>query len=332
MHDQQVALVLIVVLAVGFDFMNGFHDAANAIATSVSTRVLSPRQAIMMAAVLNMVGALTGTAVAKTVGSGILAPSVVTQQVIIAALISAIIWDIFTWYLALPTSSSHALIASLIGAGMAVGGNNVSVLNLTGIKKVLVGLICSPLVGFVIGLALMVLLFWLLRRTSPSVVTKRFKRWQIVSAAFMAYSHGSNDAQKTMGIITMALVSSGHLKSFNVPLWVIVVCGVTMAAGTAGGGWRIIRTLGMKLAHLKPVHGFAAETAAATVIEVASRLGFPLSTTHVISSTIMGVGASKRFSAVKWGVGGNIVVAWVLTLPACAALAWVLCRLMMWFS
>jgi len=331
MHDQSLTLFLIIALAIGFDFMNGFHDSANAIATSVSTRVLSPRQAVIMAAVLNMVGALTGTAVAKTVGSGILDPSVVTQQVIISALISAIIWDIFTWYLALPTSSSHALIASLIGAGIATGGS-VKGLKWGGIEKVLIGLVCSPLVGFVIGLAMMVGLFWLLRRTSPSVVSKRFKKWQILSAAFMAYSHGSNDAQKTMGIITMALVSSGHLTTFDVPTWVIIVCGITMAAGTAGGGWRIIRTLGMKLAHLKPVHGFAAETAAATVIEVASRLGFPLSTTHVISSTIMGVGASKRFSAVKWGVGGSIVVAWVITLPACAALAWVLCRLMMWFA
>jgi PiT family inorganic phosphate transporter len=331
MPDIQPALILVIVLAVGFDFMNGFHDAANAIATSVSTRVLSPRQAIMMAAVMNMVGALTGTAVAKTVGSGILDPTAVTQTTIIAALISAIIWDVLTWYLALPTSSSHALIASLVGAGIATSGG-VEVLKWAGLEKVIIGLVCSPVLGFAVGLMLMVLLMRLLVRTAPSVVTKRFKKWQIVSAAFMAYSHGSNDAQKTMGIITMALVSSGHLTGFNVPLWVIILCGLTMAAGTAGGGWRIIKTLGMKLAHLKPVHGFAAETAAATVIEVASRMGLPLSTTHVISSTIMGVGASKRFSAVKWGVGGNIVVAWVLTLPACAALAWVLCRLLIWIS
>src|SRR5512143_1481364 len=330
MHDTQLLLIVIVLLALGFDFLNGFHDSANAIATSVSTRVLSPRQAIIMAAILNMVGALMGTAVAKTVGAGIVEPSAVTQLTIIAALLSAIIWDVLTWYLALPTSSSHALIASVVGAGIATAGN-VHILKWGGLEKVVAGLVFSPLIGFVIGLAIMVMLMWLLKKTPPSVVTKRFKKWQIVSAAFMAFSHGSNDAQKTMGIITMALVSSGHLASFNVPLWVIVRCGLTMAAGTAGGGWRIIKTLGMKLAPLKPVHGFAAETAAATVIEVASRLGFPLSTTHVISSTIMGVGASKRFSAVKWGVGGNIVAAWVITLPACAAMAWVLCKLMLLF-
>jgi len=330
MPDIQFSLFLVIILAVGFDFMNGFHDAANAIATSVSTRVLSPKQAIMMAAVLNLLGALTGTAVAKTVGSGIVDPAAVNQFTIIAALASAIIWDVLTWLVSLPTSSSHALIASIVGAGIATAGG-VNILKWGGIEKVLVALIFSPLIGFIVGLGLMVGLMWLLRKTPPSVVTKRFKKWQILSAAFMAYSHGRNDAQKTMGIITMALVAAGRLDSFNVPLWVILVCGLTMAAGTAGGGWRIIRTLGMKLAHLKPVHGFAAETAAATVIEGASVLGLPLSTTHVISSTIMGVGASKRFSAVKWGVGSSIVVAWVLTLPACAALAWVFCKAMMLF-
>jgi PiT family inorganic phosphate transporter len=330
MPDVQLTLILVIFLAVCFDFMNGFHDAANAIATSVSTRVLSPRKAIMMSAVLNMAGALAGTAVAKTVGSGIVEPSAVTQLTIIAALISAIIWDVLTWYLALPTSSSHALIASVVGAGIATSGS-IHILKWGGLEKVVAGLVFSPLIGFVIGLTIMVILMWLLKKTPPSVVTKRFKKWQIASAAFMAFSHGSNDAQKTMGIITMALVSSGHLASFNVPLWVIVLCGLTMAAGTAGGGWRIIKTLGMKLAHLKPVHGFAAESAAATVIEVASRLGFPLSTTHVISSTIMGVGASKRFSAVKWGVGGNIVMAWVVTLPACAGMAWVFMKVMLLF-
>ncbi len=330
MPDIEFSLLLVILLAVGFDFMNGFHDAANAIATSVSTRVLSPKQAILMAAVLNMLGALTGTAVAKTVGAGIVEPSAVTQYAIIAALTSAILWDILTWFLSLPTSSSHALIASVVGAGVATAGG-FDILKWGGIEKVLVALIFSPLVGFVFGLAIMVGLTWLLRKTAPSVVSKRFKKWQILSAAFMAYSHGRNDAQKTMGIITMALVSSGHLAGFEVPLWVILVCGLTMAAGTAGGGWRIIRTLGMKLAHLKPVHGFAAETAAATVIEGASILGLPLSTTHVISSTIMGVGASKRFSAVKWGVGGSIVMAWILTLPACAALAWIFCKLIMLF-
>lgn len=331
MPDLSITLLIVIVLlAIVFDFLNGFHDAANAIATSVSTRVLTPKQAILMGAVLNLVGALTGTAVAKTVGSGIVEPSAVTQTTIIAALLSAIIWNIITWYLALPTSSSHALIASIVGAGVATSGR-FNVMNWAGIEKVILGLIFSPLVGFIIGLLLMVALMWLLRKKSPSTVTKRFKKWQVISAAFMAYSHGSNDAQKTMGIITMALVASGRLSTFVVPLWVILVCGLTMAAGTAGGGWRIIKTLGMKLAHLKPVHGFAAETAAATVIEVASRIGLPLSTTHVISSSIMGVGASKRFSAVKWGVGGNIVMAWGLTLPICAVMAWLICKLLLLF-
>lgn len=321
MPELQASILIVLLLAVIFDFLNGFHDAANAIATSVSTRVLSPRQAILMAAVLNMLGALTGTAVAKTVGSGIIDPAAVTQLTIISALVAAIIWNIITWLLALPTSSSHALIAAIIGSGVAATGK-YSVLKWDGIEKVFSGLVFSPLVGFIVGLAFMVLLMWLLRRTPPSSVTKRFKKWQIISAAFMAYSHGSNDAQKTMGIITMALVAGGYLHTFSVPIWVIVLCALTMAAGTAGGGWRIIKTLGMKLANLKPVHGFAAEMSAATVIEVASRIGLPLSTTHVISSTIMGVGASKRFSAVKWGVGWNIVMAWVITFPACAAMAW----------
>ena len=330
MHDIQLPIIIVILLAVGFDFLNGFHDAANAIATVVSTRVLSPKHAILMAAVLNLVGALTGTAVAKTIGSGIVEAAAVTHQVLIAALLSAIIWNLFTWYVALPTSSSHALIASVMGAGVA-GSGTLSVLKWGGIEKILIGLFVSPLVGFVIGLIMMVGLMWLLRRTPPSVVSKRFIKWQLFSAAFMAYSHGNNDAQKTMGIITLSLVSAGYLTSFVVPTWVIVICGIAMAAGTAGGGWRIIKTLGMKLAHLKPVHGFAAETAAASVIEVASRMGLPLSTTHVISSTIMGVGASKRFSAVKWGVGGNIILAWVFTLPACAVMAWVFCKLLMMF-
>jgi len=330
MPDIQGHVIVVILLAVAFDFINGFHDAANAIATSVSTRVLSPRQAIIMSACMNLVGALLGTAVAKTIGSGIVDPSAVTLNTIIAALLSAIAWNILTWYLALPTSSSHALIASVIGASVATSGS-FNVLKWKGINKVLDGLIFSPGVGFLVGFLLMVLLMWMLRRTAPSVVSKRFKKWQIFSAAFMAFSHGGNDAQKTMGIITMALVSAGYLTSFNVPMWVVLLCAMTMAAGTAGGGWRIIKTLGMKLAHLKPVHGFAAETAAATVIEIASRMGLPLSTTHVISSTIMGVGASKRFSAVKWGIGGNIVMAWVLTLPACAGMAWLIYKAMMLF-
>ncbi len=326
MHDTFFLLLCVIVLAVIFDFINGFHDTANAIATSVSTRVLSPKAAVSMAAVLNMVGALTGTAVAKTVGAGLVEASCITQITIISALIAAIIWDIFTWYLGLPTSSSHAILSGIVGAGIATVGTNVIIQK--GVYKVLMGLIFSPLIGFILGFFLMLFLNWLFSRSSPSLVSNLFGRLQIISAAYMAFSHGSNDAQKTMGIITMALVSYYNLPDFNVPLWVILLCATTMAFGTAAGGWKIIKTLGMRLANLRPINGFAAETSAATIIEIASRIGIPLSTTHVISSTIMGVGASKRLSAVKWVVGGNIILAWILTLPACTLLAWSICKVL----
>jgi PiT family inorganic phosphate transporter len=326
MHDTYFLLVCVIILATLFDFINGFHDTANAIATSVSTRVLSPKTAVLMAAILNMVGALSGTAVAATVGKGIVEASSVTQITVVSALTSAIIWDIITWYFGLPTSSSHAILSSIVGAGIATAGTGVIIRN--GVYKVLIGLIFSPVLGIILGFLLMLFLIWLFRRAAPSLVSKLFGRLQIVSAAYMAFSHGSNDAQKTMGIITMALVSAGKLSDFHVPLWVIVLCAAAMAMGTAVGGWRIIKTLGVRLVHLKPINGFAAETAAATIIEIASRIGLPLSTTHVISSTIMGVGASKRLSAVRWGIGGNIVMAWILTLPACAVLAWGICTLL----
>jgi PiT family inorganic phosphate transporter len=324
MHDTYFLLLCVIVLSIIFDFINGFHDSANAIATSVSTRVLSPKVAISMAAVLNMVGALSGTEVAKTVGAGLVEASCVTQVTVISALIAAITWDLITWYLGLPTSSSHAILSSVVGAGIATAGINVIIKK--GIYKVLVGLIFSPVIGFILGFFLMLYLNRLCRNSTPSTVSNLFGRLQIFSAAYMAFSHGSNDAQKTMGIITMAIVSYYKLPDFHVPLWVIVACATTMAFGTAAGGWRIIKTLGMRLANLRPIHGFAAEASAATIIEIASRIGLPLSTTHVISSTIMGVGASKRLSAVKWVVGGNIIIAWVLTLPACAILGWAICK------
>lgn len=324
MHDTFFLLLCVIVLAVIFDFINGFHDTANAIATSVSTRVLSPKAAVSMATVLNMVGALTGTAVAKTVGSGLVEASCITQVTIISALIAAIIWDIITWYYGLPTSSSHAILSGVVGAAIATAGTNVIIQK--GVYKVLMGLIFSPLIGFILGFFLMLLLMWLFSRSTPSLVSNLFGRLQIISAAYMAFSHGSNDAQKTMGIITMALVSYYNLPKFHVPMWVIILCATAMAFGTAVGGWRIIKTLGIRLVHLKPINGFVAETSAATVIEIASRIGLPLSTTHVISSTIMGVGASKRLSAVKWLVGGNIILAWIITLPACSILAWVICK------
>lgn len=325
MHETYFLLVTVIVLAVIFDFINGFHDTANAIATSVSTRVLSPRTAVVMAAILNMVGALSGTAVARTVGAGIVEAVGITQVTIVSALLSAIIWDLITWYFGLPTSSSHALISSIVGAAIATAGTGVVIS--TGVYKVFLGLILSPLIALVLGYLCMMLLLRIFRHSSPSTVNSIFNRLQIVSAAYMAFSHGSNDAQKTMGIIAMALVSYYKLPDFNVPFWVIILCAAAMAMGTAVGGWRIIKTLGVRLVHLRPIHGFAAEAAAATLIELASRIGLPLSTTHVISSTIMGVGASKRLSAVRWGIGGNIVMAWVLTIPSCGFLAWGLCKL-----
>lgn len=257
-------------------------------------------------------------------GVGLVQASSVTQVTVISALVAAIVWDLITWYLGLPTSSSHAVLSGIVGAAIATSG--FSVIISKGVYKVLLGLILSPLIGFILSILLMSLLTWLFRRSTPSLVSKLFGRLQIVSAAYMAFSHGGNDAQKTMGIITMALVSYYHLPDFHVPIWVIALCATAMAFGTAAGGWRIIKTLGMRLVSLRPINGFAAETAAATVIEVASRIGLPLSTTHVISSTIMGVGASKRFSAVRWGIGGNIVLAWIITLPACTVLAWLICK------
>ncbi len=324
MHDTFFLLVSVIILATIFDFINGFHDTANAIATSVSTRVLSPKVAVAMAAILNLVGALTGTAVAKTVGAGLVEAAAVTQLTVISALLSAIIWDLVTWYFGLPTSSSHAILSGILGAGVATAGTKIIIQK--GVYKVFIGLVVSPIVGFILGFLLMLVLIWMFGRTAPSVVNTLFNRLQMASAAYMAFSHGNNDAQKTMGIITLALVSYYKLPAFSVPLWVMLLCATAMALGTALGGWRVIKTLGMKLVHLQPIHGFAAEASAATVIEIASRIGLPLSTTHIISSTIMGVGATKRLSAVRWGVAGRIVLAWVFTLPACAVLAWVICK------
>lgn len=326
MHDTYFLLVCVIVLATIFDFINGFHDTANAIATSVSTRVLSPKTAVTMAAVLNLAGALTGTAVAKTVGASLVEAQYITQATVVAALLSAIIWDLITWYFALPTSSSHALLASILGAAVATAGTEVIIQK--GVYKVLIGLVVSPIVGFGLGFLLMMLMLRLFGRSPIAFVNTFFNKLQIVSAAYMAFSHGNNDAQKTMGIITMALVSYYKLPDFNVPLWVMLLCAVAMALGTALGGWRIIKTLGVRLVHLQPIHGFAAEASAGTVIEIASRFGLPLSTTHIISSTILGVGATKRASAVRWGIAGRIVMAWVLTLPACAILAWVIYKLL----
>jgi len=311
-------LVVMIALAVLFDFINGFHDTANAVATVISTRVLRPWVAISMAAVLNFVGAMTGTEVAKTVGSGIIGGSV-PLIAITAALVGAIAWNLITWYFGIPSSSSHALIGSLLGAGLASLGMGSVHWNVLA-NKVAVPLILSPVVGFVFALMLMRLLVRIFGSMSPARVGPIFRRTQIVSAAFMALSHGSNDAQKTMGIITLGLVSSGLLPAFHVPTWVIGLSAAAMGAGTFAGGRRIIHTMGTRLAPLQPIHGFAAETAAATVIQVASRFGFPLSTTHVISSSILGAGAARRLNAVRWGVVRTMAGAWVLTIPVTAVL------------
>src|SRR5438105_10618116 len=305
-------LVLIVAIGLVFDFINGFHDTANAIATSVATRVLAPGTAVLMAGVLNVAGALTGTAVATTVGKGIVPPEDTTQLLVISALLAAIVWDLVTWRYGIPSSSSHALIFSIVGAGVATAGWQS--IEFGGLTKTFEGLAFSPLLGFLGAAILMVLLLWIFARARPQLVSRLFGRLQILSAAWMAFSHGGNDAQKTMGVITMALASYYGWTSnqWSVPLWVILACATSMGVGTAVGGWRIIKTVGLKVVHLRPINGFAAETASAAIIEIASRLGIPVSTTHVISSAILGVGATKKFSAVRWSIAGRIIFAWVV--------------------
>ena len=318
-------LLTVLALAVTFDYINGFHDTANAIATSVSTRALRPDKAILMSATANFVGALTGTAVARTISSGIAStPDGAEGQIIVAAaLVGAIAWNLITWRLGIPSSSSHALIGGLIGAVIAASGTGA--LKVDGILgKVLVPLVSSPILGVVIGFTFMVVLLNVFRRMHPRRLNDRFRRLQVVSAAFMAFSHGSNDAQKTMGIMTLALIAAGVLPhDAKIPLWVILLAASAISLGTAAGGWRIMKTMGQRVVKLDPVHGFAAETTAATIILGASQFGMPVSTTHVISSAIIGVGSSDRFSAVRWGVAGNIMIAWILTIPASGFVAWV---------
>jgi inorganic phosphate transporter, PiT family len=320
---ELIVLIIIVALGLGFDFINGFHDTANAIATSVATRVLTPGQAVSMAAVLNVAGALTGTAVASTVGKGIIPTELASQELVAAALLSAIAWNLTTWWHGIPSSSSHALVFSIVGAGVAAAGSDAILVG--GVTKVLRGMVYSPLLGFLGAFLILFGLLWLVARWRPRMVDRVFGKMQIGSAAFMAFSHGGNDAQKTMGVITLALAGyygwSGD--EWSVPLWVILSAASAMGLGTAIGGWRIVRTMGLKVVELRPIDGFAAETAAATVIEIASRLGIPVSTTHVISSAILGVGATRRASAVRWGIAGRIVTAWVVTIPICVAMGWV---------
>lgn len=317
-----VSLICVIVLALGFDFINGFHDTANSIATSVSTRVLSPRQAIFMSASLNLVGALMSSKVAQTISKGLVDNSMIkVQYVIVATLIAAIIWDIITWYIAIPSSSSHALIGALIGSSIAYSGG-LSIVKWQGVlEKVIIPLFSSPVLGFGMGFLFMAGLFKVLRPYSQRFVNKYFSKLQILSAAFMAYSHGKNDAQKSMGIITLALVGANIVDpDSGVPFWVMLSCALAMALGTSLGGWKIIKTIGVNMIRLQPIGGFAAETGAALVIETMSAIGAPVSTTHVISTSIMGVGASKRLSAVRWALCRNIVYAWVFTIPVTALL------------
>jgi PiT family inorganic phosphate transporter len=321
-------LVVVIGLAIAFDYINGFHDTANAIATSVSTRALAPAWAIGMSAFANFTGALVGVEVAKTVSSGLVDTNVESQTMIAAALVGAIAWNLLTWRLGIPSSSSHALIGGLLGAALiSAGFGSWQVDGIVG--KVLLPLVASPIIGFTVGLLLMGLLFNVFRNAHPQRLNSVFRRLQVLSAAFMAFSHGSNDAQKTMGIMTLALVTAGVQATFDPPLWVILTAATALSLGTAAGGWRIIKTMGTKVVKLDPVHGFAAETTAASVIFAASQFGMPVSTTHVISTAIMGVGSSDRLKTVRWGVARSIVTAWVLTIPAsgsAAALAYVVLR------
>jgi Phosphate/sulphate permeases len=318
-------LVVVILLAVVFDYINGFHDTANAIATSVATRALHPRQAIVMAAAFNFIGAFAGTAVAKTIGSGLVQEGTTTQAVVIAALVGAIVWNLVTWSLGLPSSSSHALIGGLLGATLV--GSGVGAFQIGGIvAKVLVPMIVSPLIGFAGAFGLMLAIYWIFRKARRRPLGRIFRRIQVISAGFMAFSHGSNDAQKTMGIVTLALFSAGVIPDVTVPVWVIVMAATALSLGTAIGGWRIMRTMGRRVADLEPVHGFAAETTSATILFATAHFGIPVSTTHVISSAIMGVGSSRGPRGVRWGVARNILVAWVVTIPATAgvaALTWI---------
>lgn len=323
-------LWIVLVLAYLFEFANGWTDAPNSIATVVSTRVLRPYQAVIMAGLLNLVGALVGTEVAKTIAAGIVDGDFVTLTTIAAALLAATIWALGAQYFGLPSSESHAIVAALLGAGFAAGG--LDALEWSGTSKSLIGLVTSPLGGFVIGFGLMVLIYRAFAGTRKSTVTRFFGKAQIGSAAFMAFSHGLNDAQKTMGVITLAVLldeagTGGNVpEEFGIPLWVILSAATVIAFGTMVGGWRVVRTMGLRLTKLEPVQGFAAETGAAAVITIAAQFGIPVSTTHAIGSAIMGVGATKRFSAVRWGVAGQVVTAWILTWPSCLVLGYALER------
>lgn len=320
-------LFLVLLLILWAEFVNGWTDAPNAIATVVSTRVLSPKRAVILATILNIAGSFSGTAVAATIGKGIVRPEIINLYTVASAMIGIIFFSTIAWKYGLPTSESHALISGLAGAGFAVGG--VDVLLWDGWRKVLIGLLFSTFLGFAFAYFLFTLIAWTFQKTGISRVRRIFGRLQIVSAAFMAFSHGSNDGQKFIGAFSLALLLSGVTKEFTVPAWVIFLCAAVMGIGTSVGGWRIIKTMGVKLAKLEPQHGFAAETAAATAIEIASRMGIPLSTTHTINTAIMGVGSAQRLSGVRWTVAKNIIIAWILTFPVCGFIAWGVTKLLL---
>ncbi|WP_410513441.1 anion permease [Paenibacillus sp. BR2-3] len=321
MDTSLFVLGLVIFLALAFDFINGFHDTANAIATSVSTRALTPRTAIVLAASMNFIGALLFTGVAKKIGGSITDPAKLDNgiQIVIATLIAAIIWNLVTWWFGIPSSSSHALIGSLAGAVYIGAGSDH--IKWSGFIEIVEGLILSPLLAFAIGYIVMMILKWIFAKRSPHTVNKGFRSMQIITAAFQSFTHGTNDAQKAMGIITFALVTSGNLDSMEVPLWVKISAATAMALGTSIGGWKIIKTMGTKIFKIEPINGFAADISAASVIFSATMLHLPVSTTHAITSAILGVGSAKRFSAVKWGVAGRIVITWFITIPISAVLA-----------
>ncbi|GAA0409872.1 inorganic phosphate transporter [Paenibacillus motobuensis] len=321
MDTSLIIIFVVIILALGFDFINGFHDTANAIATSVSTRALKPRTAIMMAAGMNFLGALLFTGVAKTIGGSVADPSTLDNglEVLIATLLAAIIWNLLTWWFGIPSSSSHALIGALAGAVYVGAGPDK--LNWSGFIKIVEALIISPLLAFGIGFIVMKILKWIFAKRSPHTVNKGFRSMQVITAAIQSFSHGTNDAQKAMGIITFALVTANFQDHMEVPLWVKLAAATAMALGTSLGGWKIIKTMGTKIFKIEPINGFAADISAASVIFGATLIHLPVSTTHAITSSILGVGAAKRFSAVSWGLAGRIVIAWVITIPIVAVLA-----------
>jgi PiT family inorganic phosphate transporter len=325
--ELSAATLVVLGLVLAAEFVNGWTDAPNAIATVVSTRVLAPLHALLMATVFNILGTMSGTAVAATIGTGIVRPDVINVPTVGAAMVGIVLWSTLAWYYGLPTSESHALIAGLTGAGLATAG--WTALEWEGWQKVLLGLLFSTFLGFFGGFTMMLAIYRAFANRHPALVKRIFGRAQVLSAAFMAFSHGSNDGQKFIGAFTLVLLLGGALPKFEVHLWVVLLCALMMGMGTAVGGWRIVKTMGVRLTRLKPVNGFAAETGAAMTIELATRLGIPLSTTHTINTAIMGVGATRRLSAVRWGVSRSIVIAWVLTFPICGATAWLAAKLSM---